>query len=88
MQAVLSWSPNGGSWLQAFLAWSEETGDENCDSLPIMCSLFVNNVKYEKALFGGEGGVEKNHTLYAANSTYKDAERFWNGSVYETNSIT
>jgi len=43
--------------------------------------------KVQKALFD-EGGVVKNHAIYAAHSTYKDVERFWNGSVYETNSIT
>ena len=52
MQAVLSQATNGESWFQAFLlAKDVETGDENCDILVIMCSLFVNNTIYRMLSF-------------------------------------
>ena len=60
-------SPKGGSWSQAFHAWTEETGDES--------SLFVS------AVFGEEFSG-KNSTLYVV-VTYKDVDRFRKGSVHE-----
>ena len=57
----------GGSWSQAFHAWTEETGDES--------SLFVSAVFCEE-FFG------KNRALYV-DVTYKDVVRFRKGSVHE-----
>ena len=37
---------NGGSWFQAFLAWTAETGNENATPWVIMFSPFVNNIIY------------------------------------------
>ena len=50
MQADFSWATNGGPWFQAYLAESVQTGDENCDSLLIVCS-FVNNIIYSMLCF-------------------------------------
>ena len=60
-------SPKGGSWSQAFHAWTEETVDES--------SLFVSAVFCEEC-FG------KNRALYV-DVTYKDVDRFRKGSVHE-----
>ena len=60
-------SPKGGSWSQAFHAWTEETGDES--------SLFVSAVFCEE-LF------DKNRALYV-DVTYKDVDRFRKGSIHE-----
>ena len=57
----------GGSWSQAFHAWTEETGDES--------SFFVSAVIGEE--FSG-----KNRILYVV-VTYKDVDRFRKGSVHE-----
>jgi len=42
--SCFSWATNGGSWFQ--VAAHEETGNENCFSLVIVCLLFVNNIIY------------------------------------------
>ena len=60
-------SPKGGSWSQAFYAWTVETGDKT--------SLFVSTVFYGE-FFG------QNRALYF-DVTYKDVDRFREGSVHE-----
>ena len=60
-------SPKGGSWSQAFHAWTVETGDKT--------SLFVSTV-FCREVFG------KNRALYF-DVTYKDIDRFRKGSVHE-----
>ena len=60
-------SPKGGSWSQAFHAWTVETGNKT--------SLLVSTV------FCGEF-FGKNRDLYF-DVTYKDVDRFRKGSVHE-----
>ena len=61
-------SPKGGSWSQAFHAWTVETGDKT--------SLFVSTV------FCGEF-FGKNPAFIYFDVTYKDVDRFRKGSVHE-----
>ena len=60
-------SPKGGSWSQAFHAWTMETGDKT--------SLFASTV------FCGEF-FGKNRALYF-DATNKDVDRFRKGSLHE-----
>ena len=60
-------SPKGGSWSQAFHAWTEETGDE---SSPYVSAVFC------------EESFGKNRAFYV-DVTYKDVDRFRKGSVHE-----
>ena len=60
-------SPKGGSWSQAFHAWTEETGDE---SSPYVSAGFC------------EESFDKNRAFYV-DVTYKDVDRFRKGSVHE-----
>ena len=60
-------SPKGGSWSQAFHAWTVQTGDK--------ASIFVSTVFWGE-VFG------KNRVLYFG-VTYKDVDRFQKGSVHE-----
>ena len=48
-----SQATNGGSWFQAFLPKSVETGDENCDSLLIVLALRKqHNLQKKEESFG------------------------------------
>jgi len=53
MQAVRRrpriWSPNGGSWSQAFLAWCVETGDKNAEATAL--ALHEQQCDIQNAVF-------------------------------------